>query len=401
MQPSHAQPNKRAQHFSKNPDLIAALALLIAFLLLNLAILIKDGIRIGGDSRRYLSGAQNLLQGLALQSSQTFYLGYVAVIAFCQRTGIGLPGVIAIQLIFAALAAMALYDLGRRLHGRRAGLIAAALFVANPDIARWNAFILTDSLYISLVILSVWVVHTTALRRKRYWYVIAVALLIAAALVRLNGWVLMAVSVLYLLSRVVSRKSLRWLAVSAVAITFISAAIAAARVFPTVNGRPPISTWSGGITGIPSWRVSMPPAPAPLEGTWAEALSYVAWHPLASLRLACARVAIELIHGRPSYSVKHNLVLAAILPFLYLLALIGTKLNRERSLLNFIILVIAAHLTVVALTFADWDGRYLLYILPLIGLLSSCAIVSLIDLYRGTMKAKRGTIGVEDNCVSE
>jgi hypothetical protein len=200
-------------------------------------------------------------------------------------------------------------------------------------------------------------------------------------------------------SRATSRKRLRWLIVSGIAVAFISGAIVAAQFYTPNNSKPPVSSWSSGGTGVQPWNVSMPPAQ--VEGGWAEALGYVAGHPLASLRLACTRVAIELIHGRPSYSFKHNMVLLTTLPFLYLLALMGLKLNHDSSLTNFIILVISGHLILVALTFADWDGRYLLYILPLICLLSSCATISLIDLYRVTMKARRGAIGVADNCVSE
>jgi len=400
MQPRHAQQDERVGKFSRHPELIAALLLLSLFLALNLAILISSGIRIGGDSPRYLSGAANLLRGLPLEGKQISYVGYVAVIAFCERIGIGLPGVIAIQLVLAAVAAAALYDLGRRLHDGRAGLMAAGLFVANPDIARWNAFILTDSLYISLVILAVWGVHTAALR-KRYWYILAVALLIAAALVRPNGFVLMAVSVLYLASRATSRKRLRWLIVSGIAVAFISGAIVAARFYPSNNSKPAVLAWSNGGTGVKPWNVSMPPAPVQVEGGWAEALGYVAGHPFASLRLACTRVAIELIHVRPSYSFKHNMVLLVALPFLYLLALIGLKLNQERSLTRLIILVIGGHLILIALTFADWDGRYLLYTLPLISLLSASATISLIDLYRVKMKARHGAIGVADHCVIE
>ena len=38
---------------------------------------------------------------------------------------------------------------------------------------------------------------------------------------------------------------------------------------------------------------------------------------------------------------------------------------------------VGGHMLVVALTFADHDGRYLLYILPLIATLAACGVVSL------------------------
>ncbi|MDT7541866.1 MAG: hypothetical protein QOE33_1770 [Acidobacteriota bacterium] len=320
------------------------------------------------------------------------YAGYALLIALCQFAGAGLPGVVLIQLCFAALAAVALYDLGRRLHGRMCGLMAATLFVVNPDIARWHVFILTDSLYISLVILSVWCVHTAA-RRGRQWYVVALASLGLAALVRPNGLFLLAVAVLYLVSRAISRRSLRWLTNAGIIIALVLGTITVARFYPTSSNAHPEVTLRNGITGIPQWRVAMPRDAAPIKGQWCGALGYAARHPLASFRLAITRVSIELIHVRPFYSSRHNIGLWLTLPLLYLLALIGLKLNRDRSLAHLLILTIIAHLFVVALTFADWDGRYLLYMLSLIFLFSSCAAVSLIDLYlsRRAANAERVT----------
>jgi hypothetical protein len=34
--------------------------------------------------------------------------------------------------------------------------------------------------------------------------------------------------------------------------------------------------------------------------------------------------------------------------------------------------IIGSHMLFVALTVADWDGRFLLYVLPLISLLAAC-----------------------------
>jgi len=355
------------------------LVLASIFVLVNLLIF-SGGISLGGDSQRYLSGADNLLRGLPLQGRQLSYSGYALLIAFCRLTRVGLPGVVFIQLLFAAAAAVALYDIGRRLHGRVAGLFAAGLYVANPDIARWNAFILTDSLYISLVILSVWCVHTAALR-KRYWYITAAAALCAAALVRPNGLFLLAVAVLYLVSRAIEHKSLRRVAVSALVLAFVLGAFAASRFFQGGSKDHPEATLRNGITGINEWRVPMPSDPAPVEGEGAAVFSYVARHPLASFRLGITRVFVELIHVRPFYSFRHNLVLLMSLPFLYLLALMGLKVQRDRSLTRLLLLAIGSQLFVVAITFADSDGRFLLYVLPLVCLFSSCGVASLIDLY--------------------
>jgi hypothetical protein len=169
-------------------------------------------------------------------------------------------------------------------------------------------------------------------------------------------------------------------ALAGIILAFVLGAITVSRFYPTSSNAHPEVTLRNGITGIPQWRVSMPPDSEPIRGQWSGALNYALRHPFASIRLGVTRVSIELIHIRPFYSSRHNIALLLMLPLLYLLALTGMKLNRDPSLTRLIALTIAAHLFVVAITFADWDGRYLLYILPLIFLLSSCAAASLIEL---------------------
>ncbi|HEY6190424.1 MAG TPA: glycosyltransferase family 39 protein [Pyrinomonadaceae bacterium] len=362
--------------FSERRGWVAAFVLISLFLLTNVAILLTVGIHMGGDSLRYVGGAENLLRGSPLQERQSHYTGYLLLIAFCRVTGIGLPGVIAIQLLMAGLAAFALYDLGRKLHGESAGLFAAGLFAANPDIARWNAYILTDSLYISFVTLAVWSVYK-AFELGRHWYVLAVAVLVAATLIRPNGSVLILVSLLYL-SSYLKPGTRSWLVISAILLASILGALVVLRFYTLQYSDNPVIALRYGTTGIGEWGVLMPSEPGPFAGEWTDLIGYVARHPLASLRLCATRVAIELVHARPFFSFKHNALLLATLPVIYLLALMGLKLNRNRALTRLIVLTITAHLAVVAATYADWDGRFLLYALPLICLLSSCALASLI-----------------------
>src|SRR5207247_357327 len=129
------------------------------------------------------------LRGHLLSGRPGLWLGYPAVIALCRAAGAGLAGVIAVQLAVAALAAVAQYRLGRELGGHRAGLTAAGLLVLNPDIARWHAYILTDSLYTSAVVLAAWSIHRAACK-KGGWYLAAAAAVLTAAALRPNGWLL-------------------------------------------------------------------------------------------------------------------------------------------------------------------------------------------------------------------
>ena len=204
--------------------MIAAIALVAIFCLVNWWVL-AAGIRFGGDTMRYIDGADDLLQGRSPNSYQTTFLGYISIVALCKFIGTGLNGVIAVQLAFAALAAMTQYALGKIWGSRRCGLVAAGLLVANLEIAFWNGYILTESLYTALVVIAIWFLHQ-ATQRKGFWYLGAFLVVMFAASIRPHGWVLLPISALYwILSAPVTKKYQAWMivgcCVAAVAAFFV------------------------------------------------------------------------------------------------------------------------------------------------------------------------------------
>lgn len=89
----------------------------LLFLLLNLAIFASYGIRLGGDSPRYIDGAVRLLSNQPLAANQVGYYGYIAVIALNQALGLDNAGVVLLQLLVSAFALYCLYSLGDSLAG--------------------------------------------------------------------------------------------------------------------------------------------------------------------------------------------------------------------------------------------------------------------------------------------
>ena len=350
------------------------LGLLICSLLVNLALLARFGIQHGVDSTRYLSGASNLLTGQPFPLEQKRYLGYIAVVAMSRLVGTGERGIIIFQIGVMALATMALFDLGRQLSGRAAGLLAAVFFIGNVDIARWNTYLLTDSLYISLVLFSTWLIHRAAERREAWWYAAGAAVVLFAALVRPHGWLLVPVAAVYW----IARAKIGWRAKCGVAllvlIGFAGGAIGLGAFGRAEQGEGP-GTWlrQGVIVwGYDGWRVSMPPAVNDSGDDVASVVKYVLHHPWPAAKLAVARVAAELLHARPFYSSTHNLLVIAVGLIIYPLAVLGFLRLKRESLARLMAAIIGSHMLFVALTVADWDGRFLLYVLPMISLFAAC-----------------------------
>jgi hypothetical protein len=341
-------------------DRLALRCLGIGSLAINLSLLAIFGVRHGNDSVRYLASASDLLAGRPFRGQNGWvYIGYNSLLAVSEAAGGGQLGAIGFQFVAAVCATLALYDLGRQLSGRLAGVLAASFFVIDYDIARWHLYLLTDSLYISLVPIVAWAVHRAA-ERGAAAYALASALLAITALVRPNGWLLILIAAVYWILRSAFSASVKHAAAAGIVLLCVGAAATLAVV---QLGNPP----------PPRQRLAPPeqasqPLPFAQVMTLRERLDPVQM-PL--------RVLYELIHVQPLFSLRHIVLVLAMLVIVYPLAVSGFARSRGQPLARLMAAIVAGHFVVVAITFNDFDGRYLLYVFPLLVVFAASGAVAL------------------------
>lgn len=334
---------------------------------------LRRGIQSAGDTPRYTDGAARLLRGDLLQGTQWLYPGYIAFVAMVSGVGLGRHGVVALQAFLILLVAIALADLGRRLSGPVASVAAAFFWLTAIDFTRylgWQAYILTDAVYASAVVLVLWSVHR-ALEADGRWS-IAAAAAVAAASIRPNGWLLFPVLIAYLTATRWRQRRGYLLAAALLGLAVVGAELVpggqvvrgdAARQL--AEGR---VFWGYGHDRDP-WQLDMP---APESGQTAAA--YVTSHPLAAARLVVARVAAEVVHIRPAYSRRRNIRYGIWTATMWLLTVLGIWFQRGTSFVWLAVGIIAAQLFLVAVTFADIEGRFLVHVVGPLALLSGLAI---------------------------
>jgi len=351
---------------------------------------VPRAIRLVGDTPRYLLGAENLLAGRPLVNKQASYAGYVAVVAACQWSGLGVPGVVGVQVLMALLSLPCVYGLGRRLAGARAGGLAVLLYAGNPEIAAWHTIIQTDSLYLSCLAIFVWF-YVTA--RERGWPVRLGLVPAAVALVsiRPNGWIVPpALAAQALLSARGWPWRRRLLSVAALVGVLAAIAWGVSGLRQGIEAENPVRMLYRGevLWGHAAWRLEMP-SPTPATDDWGRAWGYVLRHPLACTELALARLAVLYGRVRPSYSWRHNLFLLMAYPPLYLLAAWGLWRHWRRWEAGVLLAVIGGHMLTVALTFDHVDGRFFLYFLPELLVFSGAGAAAALELLGRFWKARR------------
>ena len=367
----------------------------MAFVAGNLALLLWSGIKAGGDTGIYLDGATALLSGQALTERQPSYLGYIAVVAAFQAVGAGLTGVVIGQLAAATAAAWAVYRMAVEIGGRLAGGLAVLLFAVDVNTNRWHAYILSDSLFMSFLTVAVWLVYRAGVPGPKPQapspkpqapslkpYASASVVLLAAGLIRPEGWFVVPAAITYWVAKLdgSAGRRLTMLAGGALACAALYVVIAP-RLGGNLEAVGPAEMLRRGQTiwDYDGWRVPMPD-----DAAWssrkgsAAAVMYAVRHPLGTAALMSARLAVHAAHVRPFYSMTHNLMIAAWLLPVYAAAVAGAWGARRQALVWWCGIAVATQALVVALTHADWDGRYLGHVMPLIYPCAACGLAALL-----------------------
>jgi 4-amino-4-deoxy-L-arabinose transferase-like glycosyltransferase len=348
-------------------------AVICASLMINFANLANRGVFFGGDSLRYVDGADRVFHHVELVGKQRSYLGYIIVLVFLRYLHLSSLGVVSVQICLAAVAGLALYELAKHLGGRMAGLLATMLFLFNPDIFRWNLFVLTDALYIDFVILVCWATWKTS-GRSLWTKTLALAIVLPASFIRPNGWPLPLIAVSYWIWLQLKHK---WAKLAIISTLFISFGYGFVHAQFFVSGIENESLLPALVNQVIVWGY-----PHPFEGRpgsksvdWRKLGLHVVRNPVSTMKLAGLRVAAEFGHVRPFYSRLHNVAILLLLPLIYASAVYGFYRLRNEALVLLIIAIVFYHTLIIAAFFADWDGRFLLYFFPLIGVLSASGAV--------------------------
>ncbi len=163
------------------------------------------GVRWGGDSGRYVTAAQNILDGVPLLPEQWHYLAYEWMLVPIFFMKGGLKTVVFTQCILSLVGALVFYGMGKKIFSPTAGVAAAIAFLIHPSIQRWNYYILTESLATCALIT---VIGSAILIRETKWAKITlIPAALILALVRPETFLFLFPVSLYLMEFRLSRSS--------------------------------------------------------------------------------------------------------------------------------------------------------------------------------------------------
>ena len=331
------------------------------------------GIRLGGDSSSYMSGASSVIQSLPLEGRAVFSLPYVYVLAGFSQIGASLTHVVIFQCVVALLISFLIYLSAKLCFSWKVGLIASLLFLVNPDIQRWNFYILPETIGTASLVLTT----TLAIfyRKDARWVYLLLASCFILGLIRPDTIYLLIPLAVYWTKK--DRKlSYFLLFVLFAGILFYSANL------PSRFNQIIIDTWSKGeiIWGYSG--LSFPPEAnvdvKDFDSWWKLLAWYFLSDPLWFFKILFIRLTYFLGHHRPFYSLFHNLFAVVSSLVIYILAIVGTVTNKGALRFNLTVWgIFLLQLAVCMGICVDWDGRFYLRVLPLLLIVVSAGVVVL------------------------
>ncbi|WP_375434273.1 hypothetical protein [uncultured Hymenobacter sp.] len=322
-----------------------------------------QGLQLTTDSKQYLKYAEQLAAtGTFAEGHYLRYAGYPLFLSVLLKLKLGQLGIALAQMALSGLAARALYSTAWRLSGGdwATAALAALLFIGWTDIQHFNVFLLTESLFTSLLVLSLWLVARV---RTVGGAALALAMLTATATIRPNGFVAVGAAglaalvwlreqkprwrnVLLLLS-CLAFLPVAWVGLNGLLRTFTLIETYEQGIiiygYPGANLHPAASLWLPDPAAPPLWR-----------------LGFFVWHnPQYFAQLASLKLAYFMGFPKPYNSALHCVLLALTLPLLYWLAVRGsTRQAVAQPVRVYAASVILLQAAVVMLTVEDWDVRF-------------------------------------------
>lgn len=350
---------------------------------------LNSSIKISVDTEMYLQDAESLLAGTIPQQRSIWYLGYSSFLAIIFYLGGSLFHVVLAQILFSGTAAILLYQYLQKIsHSHLPAFTGVLLYLGWIKIHEWNVFIYTESLFTSFCIIT-FVLLTYS---KKLWQVLLVTpLIIFTFLIRPTGigflfsllvyyihifrrkrpqlsqtYFLAAAIILFLPALLLVNKMLQ-------NYTLIESYAKAEIIYPNI---------SLGILQAKDIVIPDEEYPSLLR-----LVIFIFNNPLYFLKLSFTKFFLFFGNIKPYFSLLHNTLISLFLFPVYYFAVKGFYLfpgkAEERS---FILSFILVQALIVTLTTENWDGRFLIPVLPFVFIFATFGLQALLFRLRAWIK---------------
>ena len=203
-------------NYKKNNKDLLILCSLVALSLYRTAghawwlVLTGRGLPKSSDSYWYISYACGLLENfsIGLNMDEVLYLGYNLLLALLIGIFKTSVAVVLVQALTASLAIILVYKIALLLFNRTTAVMAGFFYLYNWDVTLWSTYVLSDSFFVSLMLLCVYLLLRAAEPGNLGYRLAFGATALYLCFFRPTGILIAAMMILYIGSRLDRKKTL-------------------------------------------------------------------------------------------------------------------------------------------------------------------------------------------------
>lgn len=332
----------------------------ILFCIVHAGLLLNFGIYTQEEAVKYSYEADYFAEhGWFSQPKYIFYSGYIFLRIICNAIGAGDVGMYIVQIIVNALAVICFYKLVLKLSDKyQAAVFGTLLLILCIPYQKWTAYLFTESIFFSLVIIYSYVLFTKP--------ILATVLLLLLVISRPTGMLVIPATLAFISYKLfVNRKKLWafaiWLPGIAGLLLLVDAAMKGKGEFDFI--KPFVEEHI--VCGVPE-RVAT--AVAGNGDSLRVLLVYISQHFFDFIQLAFQRLVSFFGLYRSYYSPMHNLLLIAGFYPIYILSTFSIRYlyRSARAFFIFSVVLVATFAFSVMLTCDDWHNRFIMPVMPII-----------------------------------
>jgi hypothetical protein len=345
--------------------------LIIAITISNVILYYNLGFRVGGDTERYLSSAEDWLNGIQLNSRQFNYIGYIWLCAFIKWLGLPIQYIFGIQIFFSIIATFFAFFVGREYLNKQLGLICGIIWALCFDVHFWNFYLLTDSLFISFVLISFCLV-LLSLRRTRKFLILANISIIIMALLRSNGIIFGFILIIFQIFHYKNLEKKVLMALFMLILLILPSSPLGGLLWPIGTQGDTISMMffdfmKQGYISFDNVKIEMPDQTFFSGNFLIDLFSYILMNFWDVISLWFQRIIHFLFAYNANFSRSHIFFNFIINMFFHASLIFSIFQQRKKIANSFIFIplgVILMHTLFIMITITDYDGRWVLYMRP-------------------------------------
>ncbi|MDA9733668.1 glycosyltransferase family 39 protein [Candidatus Pelagibacter sp.] len=324
-----------------------------------------DGFLLGGDSQRYIKGADTLLKLELPKGKGSSYLGYIFFISMFKFFNLNLTYVVIAQIFLTLLSSLCLYKITKKISSNYGGLLTLSLYLFYFPLQIRNFYILTETVFICSIIFLIYLIFFF----KKKYLIIIVILVPFIVLTRPHGIILIPSLILSALICFYTSKKFKLFYISLIVIIIFFYSFLSLTNFYLENEQIMFKIINSGIIYGYNHEDNYLNFNKPLEvkNDIVSLLIFIKNNLYNFIISFYKKVWFFLIRVRPFYSDIHNIYLILFNIILYPLLIYGfikIGLKNNFAIIFMYFFVIFSTIS-VGLTFADWSGRFVLYIFPI------------------------------------